>query len=84
MTKKNITIKRSIHRKLYDYGKYKETLDDIINRLLDEAGDISQQEPEIKGSTSIKVSPETLQRINSLKNENESYSSVLERALLKI
>lgn len=84
-TKKGITIKRKVQRELAEHGQYGETLDDIINRVLDEAGDISNVDPILKGSTTVKVSDETLQRIVSLKSkESESYTSVLERALSKI
>lgn len=85
MTKKSITIKRSMHQKLYNYAKYGETLDDAINRLIEEAGDISQEFPPKTGSTGIKVTEETLNKINSLKHDpKDSYSSVFERLFQKI
>lgn len=82
---KGITIKRTMREKIYKYSSFDETIDEAINRLIDEAGDITNEFPQKKGSTTIKVSEETLDRIVSLKHDpKDSYSSVFERLFQKI
>lgn len=85
MTKKNITIKREIRKKLHEYSSYDENLDETVNRLINEAGDISNEFPPQTGSTGIKLTEETIAKIVSLKHDpQDSYSSVFERLFQKI
>lgn len=82
---KHITIKRELRRKLHDYSEYGETNDEAINRLIHEAGDISEVYPALRGSTSIDIKNETDNKLVSLKQSaSESYSDVLERLFKKI
>lgn len=85
MTKKNITIKRTLRKNLHLYSQYTENLDETVNRLIDEAGDISKEFPPERGSTGIKLEQSTIDRLNSLKhNPDDSFSSVFERLFQKI
>jgi len=85
MTKRNITIKRTLRKNLHLYSQYTENLDETVNRLIDEAGDISNEFPPERGSTGIKLEQSTIDRLNSLKhNPEDSFSSVFERLFQKI
>ena len=85
MTRKNINIKRTMREKLYNYSSFDETIDEAVNRLIEEAGDISNEFPPKKGSATIKLSPDTYKKIVSLKhNPSDSYTSVFERLFQKI
>lgn len=85
MTTKGMTIKRTLREKIYNYSSFDETIDEAVNRLIEEAGDISDEFPPKSGSTTIKISEETFDKIVSLKhNPSDSYSSVFERLFQKI
>jgi predicted CopG family antitoxin len=85
MTLKVVTIKREVRKNLHNYSNYGESTDETVNRLIDEAGDITNIHPLLTGSTAIKITPETKQKLDELKlTSEESYSSVLERLIKKI
>lgn len=76
---KHITIKRTLREKIHKYANYNETVDETINRLLNEVENLPK-EPLTKGSTSINITEDTMERLVSMKyDEKESYSSLLER-----
>lgn len=82
---KHITIKRELRRKLHDYSEYGESNDETLNRLIEEAGDISEVYPALRGSTSIDIKEETDNKLTSMKlDESESYSDIIERLFKKI
>ncbi|MBP5421727.1 MAG: hypothetical protein J6Y78_04695 [Paludibacteraceae bacterium] len=79
---RTIKIKNDVRDKLRVYRKDKESVDDSINRLLDEVEDKMDEDFEFGvGSTNIRVSDETMKRIKSCAvNEQESYGRILSRA----
>lgn len=81
----NINITRNLREKIHKYSEYDETVEDTINRLLDEVGDISEYYPFKDGSTSITLSDKMVNRIksNAVKS-NESVGKILERAFTKL
>lgn len=84
MTSKQLTVRRELRKEIHNYSNYGESVDETVNRLIQEAGDISDIDPALTGSTGIKVSPETEAKLNDLKFQGESYSSVLERLFKKV
>lgn len=85
MVLKNITIKREVRKNIYGFSKYGESVDETVNRLMKEAGNISDIDPVLTGSTGIRITPETLKKLEALKLfPDESYSSVFERLFKKI
>lgn len=85
MTLKTLTIKREVRKNIHNYSNYGESIDETVNRLIQEAGDITNIDPTLIGSTGIKLSDKTKEKLDSLKiTANESYSSVFERLFKKI
>ena len=62
MTHVNITKK--LRQKLYEYSSFDETVDEAVNRLLDEVGDISDDVIRT-GTTGITLNDNTIKRIKS-------------------
>jgi len=78
-----IKITRDVRGLLKEYSMSDETVDDTVNRLLDEVESCMDIDMVFgNGSTNINVSPDTMERIKSFRvNENESYGRILHRAL---
>ena len=73
-----VKIYKTQRKMLYDYEEYGETVDDTINRLLDEA-DLPEPTPDTV--TNLNVSKDTLDRLKSFKMDGETLQDVIVRAL---
>lgn len=78
---KTVKIYKRKKEKLNNYAKPDETIDETINRLLDEA---NLPTPYPDTNTIINISENTLLRLKSLKEDGESLDDVIMRALNQI
>ena len=79
---RTIKIKRNTRDALRVVASDNESVDKVINRLLDDYGDDLRNTTFPVGSTNVDVSADTMDRIKSFKlSEHESYDSILNRLL---
>ena len=79
---KNIKIKRDTREILRECQEGKESVDAVINRVLDKVESDMINSHVLFGSTNVDVSKDTMERLKCLKvYDHESYDAVLRRAL---
>lgn len=78
---KTIGISKNIRKLIEENSMEGENINDTLARLLEDVENLPPYQPKKPQRTNITISQENFDKLNSLKENKESFNSVLERLI---